>query len=52
MPLPMPPASQVKGEKHMRNGEEVKSIIDDAFEHVARQAVRGVIADEIGCGIA
>ena len=29
----------------------VKSIVDSAFEEVARQAVRGVIADEIGRGV-
>lgn len=31
--------------------EAVKSIVDSALEEVARQAVRGVIADEIGSGL-
>lgn len=38
-------------EDEMRNGGEAKSLVDDAFREVARQAVRGVIADEVGSGI-
>lgn len=30
---------------------DTRSIVDSAFEEVARQAVRGVIAEEVGSGI-
>lgn len=33
------------------NGGDAKSIVDSAFEEVARQAVRGVIAQEVGSAV-
>lgn len=35
----------------MRNGGQAQSIVDSAFQEVARQAVRDAIADHVGSGV-